>query len=429
MIHTEHVQMLLQAGPATQSAWKTLDKWLPPLSGDKEWWWKTLGLQLHTLLAEADYDLNEQYKALLLLYRWVVPEMGPRPRSSMAPWNSFMTDDHSPIEYSWKWNSGNKKPDIRYAIELVSPLAGTKQDPFNQIPTRNLVYNLARNIPELDLTWFEHFSHELLGPEYLTTSTSGISTKGSTIFAALELLHGRLSVKVYFIPVETQDASAWHQIKHAIETSGCQNIEALHHVDAYLSSDDDGRQLRPFMLAIDLVEPGASRLKIYARSDQTSFRFARDVMTVGGLRIGMDKSLEKFFDLWKRALGLNHDALPGDELPKVDHLTSGAVFNFDVAPKSSIPDVKAYIPVRHYADNDLQAAVGLIGYLEEHGNGYGVYSQSYLRALDMLAPPGQLDQATGVQTYFAVACQGDDLAFTSYLNPQLYAAFRESECS
>nr|RBQ84427.1 hypothetical protein FVER53263_20809 [Fusarium verticillioides] len=420
--------MLLQAGPATQSVWKTLNKWLPPLSGDKEWWWKTLGPQLHTLLAEADYDGNEQYEALLLLYRWVVPEMGPRPRSSMAPWKSFMTDDHSPIEYSWKWNSGSKKPDIRYAIELVSPLAGSKQDPFNQIPTRHLVYNLAKIIPELDLTWFEHFWHELLGAESPIPSTSGISTKGSTIFAALEMLHGHLSIKVYFIPVETQDVSAWHQIKHAIETSGCQNLETLYRVDAYLSSHDDGRQLRPFMLAIDLVEPGASRLKIYARSNQTSFRFVRDVMTVGGLRTDLDKSLEKFFDLWKRALGLNHDASPGDELPEVDHMTSGAVFNFDVAPKSSIPDVKAYIPVRHYADNDLQAALGLIGYLEEFGNGYGVYSQSYLRVLDMLAPAGQLDQATGVQTYFAVACQGENLSLTSYLNPQLYAAFRESGC-
>ncbi|KAF4498012.1 tryptophan dimethylallyltransferase [Fusarium agapanthi] len=425
MTQTKHPQMLLQVGQATQSVWKTLSKWLPPLSGDRDWWWKTLGPQLNTLLTEADYDLNKQYEALLLLYRWVVPEMGPRPWSSMAPWKSFMTDDHSPIEYSWKWNSGSKKPDIRYAVELVNPLTGSEQDPFNQIPTRNLVYNLAKVIPELDLTWFEHFWHELLGPGSPTTSTSAISTKGSTIFAALEMLRGRLSVKVYFIPVETPDISAWQQIKQAIETSGCQHLEALNHVDEYLSSHDNGRQLRPFMLAIDLVEPSASRLKIYVRSNQTSFRFVRDIMTVGGLRTGLDQSLGNFYDLWKRALGLNPDTSPEDELPTVDHLTSGAVFNFDVAPKSSIPDVKAYIPVRHYTNNDLRAALGLIGYLEEHGN--EGYSQSYLRVLDMLAPPGQLDQSTGVQTYFAVACQGGDLSLTSYLNPQLYASFREPE--
>lgn len=425
MTQTKPPQMLLQASQATQSVWETLNKWLPPLSRDKDWWWKTLGPQINTLLTEADYDLNERYEALLLLYRWVVPEMGPRPRSSVAPSKSFMTDDHSPIEYSWKWNSGNKKPEIRYAVELVSPLAGSKQDPFNQIPTRNLVYNLAKIIPELDLTWFEHFWHELLGPGSPTTSTSGILTKGSTVFAALEMLHGHLSVKVYFIPVETPGFSAWNQIKHAIEASGCPNLEALNHVDAYLFSHDDGRQLRPFMLAIDLVEPAASRLKIYARSNQTSFRFVKDVMTIGGLRTDLDRSIEKFSDLWKRALGLDPDTPPEDELPKVDHLTSGAVFNFDVAPKSPIPEVKAYIPVRHYANNDLQAALGLIGYLEDHG--HGGYSQSYLRGLDMLAPSGQLDQATGVQTYFAVACQGEDLSLTSYLNPQFYAAFQEPE--
>ncbi|KAF5697717.1 tryptophan dimethylallyltransferase [Fusarium globosum] len=425
MTRTKHFKELLQPHENTPLTWKTLDKWLPPLSIDCDWWWKTLGRQLNTLLIEAAYDLNEQYEALLLLYRWVVPEMGPRPRSSVAPSQSFMTDDHSPIEYSWKWNSGSKKPDIRYAVELVSPLTGSKQDPFNQFPTRNLVHNLAKIIPELDLTWFEHFWHELLGPGSPTMSTSGISTKGSTVFAALEMLHGHLSVKVYYIPLETPDFSAWHQIKHAIETSGCPNLEALNHVDAYLSSHDDGRQLRPFMLAIDLVEPAASRLKIYARSNRTSFRFVRDVMTISGLRKDLDRSLEKFSDLWKRALGLDPYTSPEDELPKVDHLTSGAAFNFDVAPKSPIPEVKAYIPVRHYANNDLQAALGLIGYLEDHG--HGGYSQSYLRGLDMLAPSGQLDQATGVQTYFAVACQGEDLSLTSYLNPQFYAAFQEPE--
>ncbi|KAF9778782.1 hypothetical protein IL306_003258 [Fusarium sp. DS 682] len=381
-------------------------------------------MQLHEITQPADYDLNEQFEALLFLYKWIIPDMGPRPSSGIAPWKSFMTDDHSPIEYSWKWNRGGKKPEIRYSVELLSPLAGSNQDPYNQAPTRKLLHNIAKVIPELDVTWFEHFWRELLGPGTPAASTSGGSPKNSTMFAALEMLHDRLSVKAYFIPVETVELSAWCQISQAIKSLGCQNLEALNNVESYLSNHDDGRKLHPFMLAIDCVATGSSRLKIYARSSQTSFRFVRDVMTVGGLRTGLDQSLDKFFDLWKRTLDLDQNTPLEAELPSVNHLTSGAVFNFDVAPKSPIPDVKAYIPVRHYAKNDLQAALGLLGYLEDHGNGY--YSQSYLRALDAMAPPGRLDQATGVQTYFAVACQGDGLSLTSYLSPQVYAAFQHS---
>ncbi|KAF4341196.1 tryptophan dimethylallyltransferase [Fusarium beomiforme] len=424
MTRTQELQTLMQLHGNTQSVWKALDKWLPVLSGDQDWWWKTLGEQLITLLTQADYELDKQYEALLLLYRWVVPDMGPSPRSSVAPWKSFMTDDHSPIEYSWKWNTGSKKPEVRYAVEPISPFAGSSQDPFNQVPTRRFVHNLANVIPGLDLTWFEHFWRELLGPGTPAALTSENSAKSSTVFAALEILHDGLSAKVYFIPVETPDLSAWHQISQAIEKLECRNMDALNCVKSYLSTNYNGRQLRPFMLAIDCVASGASRLKIYARSNQTSFRFVRDVMTVGGLRTDLNQSLDQFFDLWKRTLDLDPNTSLDDELPRVSHLTSGTVFNFDVAPKSSTPEVKAYIPVRHYAKNDHQAALGLLGYLKDHGHGH--FSQSYLRVLEALAPPGCLDQATGVQTYFAVACHEDELCLTSYLSPQFYATFHKS---
>ncbi|KAL4725675.1 Dimethylallyltryptophan synthase 1 [Fusarium chlamydosporum] len=385
-----------------QPAWKTLDKWLPPFSEDKAWWWKVLGQHLVILLSHADYDLHQQYEGLLFLYRWVVPEMGPKPPSRIPQWKSFMTDDHSPIEYSWKWNSGIKKPEIRYAIEPISPHAGTARDRFNQNATKNLLHNLSKVMPELNLTWFDYFWHQLLDLGTPAASTARDVAGTSTIFVALEMLGDRLSFKVYFIPVETPELSAWEQIRRAIKGLDCPNFEALNNVESYLSNNHDGRQLRPFMLAIDCVKPESSRLKIYARSTQTSFRFVQSVMTIGGLRSGLDKSLDNFFDLWKRTLDLDPNISLEEELPDVNHATSGTVFNFDVAPKSPIPDVKSYIPVRHYARSDLQAALGLVGYLKDHNRGY--YSQAYIRALEGLAPPNCLAKATGVQTYFAVAC-------------------------
>ncbi|KAF5011258.1 hypothetical protein FDECE_2611 [Fusarium decemcellulare] len=422
MSQAGQVQTLLRTKEINQPVWKTLDKWLPPFSEDKNWWWKTLGGHLVALLNSADYDLNEQYEALLFLYRWVIPEMGPRPRSSIAAWKSFVTDDYSPIEYSWKWNFGDKRPEIRYSIEAMGPSAGTQQDPFNQAATQNLLYNLAKVIPELDLTWFDHFWRELLGPGTPAASFSGNATGSSTMFVAFEMVRDRISVKAYFIPVETPELSAADQILQAIRCAGCQSLEALDKVESYLSNGDAGSDLRPFMLAIDCVSPDASRLKIYARSTQTSFAFVRNVMTLGGLRTDIDDALDKFSALWDRTLDLGPNNSPESKLQSMDHLTSGTCFNFDVGSRSPLPDVKAYIPVRHYARNDLQAALGLLGYLEDRGS--TKYSQSYLRTLEALAPPDSLDQSTGVQTYYAVACQRGDLSLTSYFNPQLYTSYR-----
>ncbi|KAH6962026.1 aromatic prenyltransferase [Ilyonectria sp. MPI-CAGE-AT-0026] len=423
MSQTLQARAVLHNHDIVQPAWITLDKWLPPISEDKDWWWKTLGRHLITLLDHADYNLNEQYEALLFLHRWVVPQMGPRPRSIHPAWKSFMTDDHSPIEYSWKWGLGDKKPEVRYSIEAIGPLAGTKEDPFNQATTRNLLQSLAASMPGLDLTWFDHFSRELLGPG--TPASSSPSSPGnSTMFLAFEMVRGRIGVKVYFLPVETAELSAAYQILQAIRSAGCQNLEAVHQLESYLLHDTAGSNLRPFMLGIDCISPTASRLKIYARSTETSFHFVRNVMSLGGRRTGLDAVSNEFFDLWKRTLGLDPNSAPETELQTVGHPTSGLLFYLDVAPKSPLPDVKAYIPVRHYAQNDLQAAQGLISYLKDRG--HGRYSQPYLRSLEALGPRNSLGRDTGVQTYFTIAYQRGDLSITSYFNPQMYTAHRRS---
>ncbi|KAH7128968.1 aromatic prenyltransferase [Dactylonectria macrodidyma] len=396
--------MMLRCHDIVQPVWKTLDKWLPPISEDKDRWWKTLGRHLIALLNHADYNLNEQYEALLFLHRWVVPQMGPRPRSIHPVWKSSMTDDYSPVEYSWKWSLSDKKPEVRYSIEAIGPLAGTKEDPFNQAATRNLLQSLATLMPGLDLTWFDHFSRELLGPGTPASSSSSTPNK-STIFLAFEMVGGRIGVKAYFLPVETADLSAAYQILQAIRSAGCQNLEAVHQLESYLLHDTAGSNLRPFMLGIDCVSPTASRLKIYARSTQTSFRFVRNVMSLGGRWTGLDAVSNEFFDLWKRTLGLGPNSALETELQTVDHPTSGLLLYLDVAPKSPLPDVKAYIPVRHYAQNDLQAAQGLI---------------------KALAPWNSLGRDISVQTYFTIACQHGNLSITSYFNPQMYTTSRWS---
>ncbi len=42
-----------------------------------------------------------------------------------------MTDDFSPIEYSWKWSMGTDPPEIRYSIEALSYLMSAAADLLN----------------------------------------------------------------------------------------------------------------------------------------------------------------------------------------------------------------------------------------------------------------------------------------------------------
>ena len=423
------------------NVWTALQRWLPTRDRDKNWWWSTTGFQLASLLRAAGYTPNEQYEALLFHYFEIVTRLGKLPMSTVPSWQSFMTDDFSPIEYSWKWGYGTETPEIRYGIEPIGSDAGTTFDPLNQVATLELVRRLNRAIPEIDLTWFDHLRHLMFGAfgagsgyrsmprltlDYLEqhvfrrSTMINYDTKGkgnSSMFLALELVRSRLSAKAYFIPVKTPEQSVASQIFQAIKKLDGANLAAIEDIESYLRSDSDGSTLQVFMVGIDCVAPEKSRLKLYVRSPQTSFDFVRGVMSLGGRLTGQGAVSAQFQDLWNLVMGLDPKTLPEHKLPNVNHVTSGTCFHIDVAPISGLPTVKAYIPVRHYANSDLAIATGLGKFLKRHNR--AAFVKNYMHALEGLATRG-IDQATGVQTYISCAYQHGELALTSYLSPQVY---------
>jgi DMATS type aromatic prenyltransferase len=142
-------------------------------------------------------------------------------------------------------------------------------------------------------------------------------------------------------------------------------------------------------------------------------------MTLGGRRKDSSERVsEQFHQLWKLTLGLPDDFSPEKELPRRSHLTSGTCFYFDVAPKCAFPDVKAYIPLSHYASSDAAVAKGLVQFLEKQGRAH--YAEAYVRTVESLATAAGPDAATGVQTYISCAYQQGQVSMTSYLSPQLY---------
>lgn len=400
-----------------ESAWESLSKWFPNRSSDGDWWWQTMGSHLETLLSGANYSLADQSEALIFLYHWVAPRLGPKPVTSAAEWKSFMTDDYSPVEYSWKWGFGNDAPEVRYSIEPIGSYAGTTRDPLNQKATVEFLYQLQRSgLQGYNLDWFEHFKHALLGPG--TPASKADPGAQSTLFMAFEICNGPVGVKAYFIPVDAPGNSAHDQISKAIATAGCPNLEAINQLQNFLRTDVHGQTISPFMLGIDCISTAESRLKMYSRSPRTSFDLVRHVMSLGGLRTGLEEAEKQLHILWKLTLGLDDDFPTDKELISRDHETAGILFYFDVAPKSALPDVKLYIPVRHYAKNDEVSSKGLVKFLKQQGQ--SAYTNNYLHSLDTLATKGGLSKGNGVQTYITCAYKKGKLVITSYLNPQFY---------
>lgn len=78
--------------------------------------------------------------------------MGPSPLAEGAPrkWKSLLQPDGTPIGYSWKWNTTQSQPNIRYDIEPIGKFAGTKVDPLNQAALREMLHRLAEAMPTVD---------------------------------------------------------------------------------------------------------------------------------------------------------------------------------------------------------------------------------------------------------------------------------------
>ncbi len=388
-----------------------------PRTPDSNWWWEVVGGHLEVLLSAADYSDLDQLKALSFFYRWVTPRLGPKPISPEAIWKSFMTDDHSPIEYSWKWGFGDSAPEVRYSIEPIDHRAGEALDPLNKNATSDFLAQLCRSGQiGVDLEWFVHFKHALLGPG-TPASEAGV-TRQSTLFVAFEVTGGSLGVKAYFIPVDAHGNSAGDQISKAIVSTGYPNLAAMNQLNSFLRDDVYGQTVKPFMLGIDCVSPADSRLKVYSRSLVTNFELVRRVMSIGGRRKDVMEAEKQLHTLWKLILNLPDDFPTDRELPYNPHETAGLLFYFDVAPRSQLPDVKVYIPVRHYAPSDDVAARGLVQYLKSQNQ--GAYAQRYLETLRALAKKDDMSTSNGLQTYISCAYKKSALVVTSYLNPQCY---------
>ncbi|RYP07697.1 hypothetical protein DL764_002359 [Monosporascus ibericus] len=425
-------------------AWETLSKCLPSRDADKDYWWNLTGRHMAAMVCAAGYSAEKQLEALLYYYHWTVPYLGPSPVTNRGKsrWNSLLTVDGTPIEYSWKWNTATTKPDIRFTMEPMNRFTGTSLDPLNQLPSRELLYQLEKVLDTVDLTWVNYFFSAFFDHDtakYVKEKAAGAHLV-SSVSLAFEFVPKGLSLKTYFAPRKLGQVGLWPLAQWEAAIRGLEpNNLGLDTLDQFLASTSEGKLLSPFMLAVDNVAPAASRMKFYFQTPRTSFHSVREIMTMGGLITGLDRQLADLRELILAVTGLPADFPEDAEMPAADEKTyspaakdnfvdrpdllSGYMYYFDIAPGARIPEIKFYTPTRHYGRDDRTLADGIVSWMEAKGR--GAYGQAYLEMLESLAEHRKLSEGQGLQTY--VSClfkKNGELDITTYLAPEAYHAAR-----
>lgn len=387
-----------------------------------------MGPSLAVMLQEAGYDLHSQYESLLFHYRYVIARLGVRPTADGLPsnWKSFMTDDFSPVEFSWSWDNA-ERPMIRYSIEAIGSAAGTAVDPFNQEMTKELVHQLSLAVPAVDWKWYDQLSRAFgIFDESINEDDSLKSKTGSTsVFLAFEMRSEGVLVKAYFFPLKClkTNISRLDIFSDGIKSMESQQTKfpAYDQLVEFIANNPEGSRLTMLAAAIDCVHPSKSRLKIYVRSPSTSFRSVRTVMTLGGKLNNRrsESALEELLELWRLTLRFEDQFSLDDELPSTTHETSGILYNFDVKPGNEIPEPKVYIPVKHYGLNDMAVAEGVATFLKKRGR--DSFNDNYQRMLKAVCSHRSLDSQCGLQTYIACTLKQDGtLSLTCYFGPEVY---------
>ncbi|SPJ88014.1 uncharacterized protein FTOL_12483 [Fusarium torulosum] len=342
-------------------------KWEGNAEPHQQYWYQTVGYMLGALLDGAGYSYESQASILHHFANLVTPYLGVAPWSELPRWESFMTDDHTPIELSWDFHTGADQPTIRYSIEPIGADAGTSANRYNEGTAAAFKQSLFKAYPDIETALLDHFEACLNG----SWADSIPEGHCSTFFWAFDLNEKAITNKAYFFPGAV--AHATHRSKLAVITDaiisapGCR-IGMQIPLQIYIDFVYQHPGLEPEidMLALDLVPLNKARLKIYFRERKTDFASVKETMSLGG-RIqgpGFETAMQRLRRLWDALTGMHNK--PDDiSLPYKDHRTAGILYNVEFRMNVEDPKVKIYIPVRHYAENDQQIIKALKEFLTE----------------------------------------------------------------
>lgn len=403
------------------------------ISKDALIWWNVTSSFLRQLISRAGFTPSQMESAMNFYYSYVVPNLGPAPTEDGLPrrWRSFMTDDFTPIEFSWAWGNADAIPvrRVRLSIEPISHEAGLASDPCNNATTCALAHQLGDIFSGVNLEWFDYLWQRMTAkiskapyqplPEHQASPT--------TAFLAFELGESEPLIKAYICSPERFQSAGTTAPSIILESLAAfaeeTSWESLSSMIGFLRFKGEEMELQPFMIAFDCTTQDP-RMKVYLRSPNTSYASVQTILRNFEEPGHIFNGLEELCELWKRVFCLEDNFDHCTQLPAQDHETAGILYYLEVRPNAEKITSKVYLPVKHYGTDDWKTTLALVRFFNSRHRIQSEIADQYLAALKAACTHRRLDQGRGMHTYIAATIKNNSLDITSYLSPEVYHANR-----
>jgi len=301
------------------------------------------------------------------------------------------------------------KTTVRFTIEPVGGCTDTTDEVAYQEYLRSLMQRLKTSVPNLDLTWFDHFANRFF---VLAEKTrDNISHRTLTCFLAFDLAFAgkpQITPKAYLFPKSRAYQEGLTTGKVVIDAIRSLPFEkdkfpSLEIIANYFRDPRSPQGLADVeMLGMDCgADPTKRTLKIYSHSFHNSFEKVVRIYTLDG-RVPNEGGVKQLAKLWQIVFEdylmdadsdwdsddiMNDDDDDDDwkhiELPHYAHPRSCMVFSFEIQPGSSKIDIKVYLPLWWYSSgSDSRVSEKLGKYFKNLGPGFEeVAGEKYVQRL------------------------------------------------
>ncbi|KAJ5673621.1 dimethylallyl tryptophan synthase [Penicillium longicatenatum] len=331
---------------------------LPLLDKHQAQWWKHAGPRWARFLEVARYGIHEQYQYLLFLHQHILPALGPY----QGQYKSMLTPAGMPLEFSLNFRGNSSESTARVAIEPISALSGTEEDPYSKATGIAFVDHLeSLGIAGFDTRIFDVISKAICPPNDQSNHPSLENFWKTSYMLGFDTAGGKVSTKAYAV-LAAMHLTTLRSIEDIVnepltqigQMMGCSDAVALTHQYLMESSSYAADSL----ISWDMTDPPKSRLKLYSYTSELVLGRVEGIWTLGG-RLKNDPVVSKGLDLsvqlWE-ILGMKdrppslHDTPESPEnLP--------LQWNYEIQAGKPYPATKIYYPLVGMNDLDISKRI------------------------------------------------------------------------